>query len=603
MKKSNGSCDDDIRRRVRLSDSFSEPFIRTKRLLTESFVDLLSVDDCRKKTVLEDITVGSTPRTAYYLLLSISVLIAGFGLVTNSPAVVIGAMLVSPLMTPIFGISLGLVRGDMTLLRKAFAAEAGGVIIGIGVAVLLGLFPFAQEVTPEMLARTSPTLLDLLVAALAGTAGCLAMIDERISPVLPGIAMATALVPPLAVSGLCLAFGAVSGAWGAFLLFFANFLAILAISAILFIVAGFVTREEMGSKLKVLKRFVGPVIGLIFVTILLTHALMGIVGERRTTKAIEKVLKSELAAEPGTFIDNIVYKQKGRSIDVLALVTTPRVLSPKKVKKIQDTLSCSLSSRANLIVRCQISKDISSTGSTSCVVSRNLDGEFISEDLDPKVKRIQLSEQALRELLEEYRGTHMDLDSIDIVDLPNESILVAAVQGSRHITPLEVSRFEKVIQDRLDDKKLRLLIRSDDLTDISSKGRILYGRAHFGHLSEKEMRMCEQLEGAVAKRIEAFEDMFIPNVDAEKRGGTWHVLAEVVGTRVLTPAEVSLVEKQVSEWMGEDIRLHVWFRTELIVDNGQFMSVEGFTKKEIEKRTRKAGLDRGRPQDRGGASD
>jgi uncharacterized hydrophobic protein (TIGR00271 family) len=190
-----------------------------KDCFSRGFMDLLSVDDCRKSEVLDDIGIGSTPKATYYLLLSISVLISGFGVLTNSPAVVIGAMLVSPLMTPIFGISLGLVRGDMVLLRKAFVAEFGGVVIAVGVAAILGMFPFAQEVTPEMLSRTSPTLLDLLVAALAGVAGCLAMIDERISPVLPGIAMATALTPPLAVSGLCLAFGAYEGAWGAFFYF------------------------------------------------------------------------------------------------------------------------------------------------------------------------------------------------------------------------------------------------------------------------------------------------------------------------------------------------------------------------------------------------
>jgi len=587
MNTRNSSSDDPDRRKVRLSGSLSDPFVRAKKLITDAFIDLLSVDESRKKTVLEDIGVGSTPRAAYYLLLTISVLIAGFGLLINSPAVVIGAMLVSPLMTPIFGISLGLVRGDMTLLRKSFVAESGGVIIGIGSAAILGLLPFAQEVTPEMLARTSPTLLDLLVAALAGTAGCLAMIDERISPVLPGIAMATSLVPPLAVSGLCIAFGALDGAWGAFLLFFANFLAILAISAVLFIVAGFVSREEMGSKLRVLKRFSAPVIGLIFVTVLLTHALLGIVGERRTTKAIEDVLKKELAVEPGAFIDKIIYKRKEGNIDVLALVTTSRVLSPKKIKEMQDSLSNHLGLRANLIMRCQISKDISSTGSTSCVVSRNLDGEFISAKLDPKVKRIQLAEQVLRELLEDYRGTHLDLDSINIVDLPHGSILVANLQGSRHITPFEVARFEKAIQERLGDQKVRLLIRSEDVTDISGKGRVLYGRAHFGNLSEQVSEMQEKLEQEVKTRIERFPNIFAPNVDAEKRHGSWQVLAEVVGPRVLTPDEIRRVEKEASLSAGQEIRVRVWCRVEVMVDNGQFMSVEGFTKKEVEKKAGK----------------
>ncbi|MDY6953674.1 MAG: DUF389 domain-containing protein, partial [Thermodesulfobacteriota bacterium] len=166
-----------------------ESYARSKEAVVDGVSELFSISDRRKRTIADDIAQGSTPHTSYYILMSVSALIASFGLVANSPAVVIGAMLVSPLMTPIFGVSLALVRGDMSLLRKALQAEVGGVALAIGVATFFGLLPLSLEVTSEMLARTSPTLLDLLVAALAGLAGCLAMIDERISPVLPGIAI------------------------------------------------------------------------------------------------------------------------------------------------------------------------------------------------------------------------------------------------------------------------------------------------------------------------------------------------------------------------------------------------------------------------------
>ena len=587
MKTSNNSSDGKGKKGVNLPASFSRFFIQTRKRIADSFIDLLSTSENRKQEVRDDIAIGSTPRTAYYLLLSISILIAAFGLVTNSAAVVIGAMLVSPLMTPIFGISLGLIRGNMTLLRKAFVAEFVGVIIGIGAATILGLLPFANEVTPEMLSRTSPTLIDLIVAALAGTAGCLAMIDERISPVLPGIAMATALVPPLAVCGLCIAFGAFYGAWGAFLLFFANFLAILAISALLFVVAGFVSREEMGSKLGVLKRFLGPVIGLIFVTVLLTHALVGIIGERRTSQAIEDVLEKDLATERSTLIEKVIYKRKGDSIDILASVTTPRVLSPKKIKEMQNKLDKRLELHSNLIMRCQVTKDISSTGSASGVVGRNLNGEFISTNLNPRVKRLQIAEQVLREKFEEYRGLYLDLDNLDLVELPHCAILIASIQSSRSLTPLEVERLERAIQERLDDKQVRLLIRSDDLVDVTSKGRVLYGRAHFGNLSAKDEVAREDLERNVKTEITRFKDMFATNVDAEKRGGGWSVRAEVVGPRVLRPSEVRLIEKRVSKTTDKEVSLHLWCRVELMVDRNHFISIEDFTKEQVEKRLTK----------------
>ncbi len=545
-------------------------------------MDLLDVDACRKDEVREDIGIGSTPRMTYYLLLSISVLIAGFGLVTNSPAVVIGAMLVSPLMTPIFGISLGLVQGNFKLLRRAAVAEFGGVAIAIAVAVLLGLLPFAQEVTPEMLARTRPTLLDLMVATLAGIAGCLAMIDERISPVLPGIAMATALTPPLAVSGLCIAFGAFDGAWGAFLLFFANFLAILAVSAALFIFAGFVSREEMGSGRAVFKRFAGPVIGLIFVTVLLTHALIGITSERRTTQAIRDVLTHELATERGTFINKIIYKRKGGQIHVLASVSTPQVIPPKRIKQMQDKLDKSLDTETNLIMRCEITKDVSPTGSASGVIGQGLDGDFVTTNIHPKIRRLQLSEQVLREIFEDYPNLY--LDNLSLVELSNKPVLVATVQTSRTLLPIEVEEFQGAIRRRLGDETIRLLLRCQDLIDVTGKGRILYGRAHFGDLSSQEKAMQENVENAVTTQVTKIDHMFAPNVDAQKRGGKWHVRAEVVGPRVLKPSEIKFIERRVSDAVQEDVSLHAWCRVELVVTSEKMASVEGFTKALVKKR-------------------
>lgn len=574
----------DKRKERRLQDllSVSEALTRTSKLFRDSFVDLLDVDACRKDEVREDIAIGSTPRMTYYLLLSISALIAGFGLVTNSPAVVIGAMLVSPLMTPIFGISLGLVQGNFGLLRRAAVAEFGGVVIAIAVSVLLGFFPFAREVTPEMLARTSPTLLDLMVATLAGVAGCLAMIDERISPVLPGIAMATALTPPLAVSGLCIAFGAYDGAWGAFLLFFANFLAILAVSASLFIFAGFVSREEMGSFRALFKRFAGPVVGLVFVTILLTHALIGIISERRTTESIRAVLKHELATERGTFINKIIYKRKGDQIHVLAAVTTPQVISPKRIKEMQDALDETLERKTDLIIRCEITKDVSSTGSASGVVGQDLDGDFVTTNVHPKVRRLQLAEQVLREIFVNYPNLY--LDNLDLVELSNKPVLVASIQTSRTLLPSEVAEFQAAIRQRLGDETVRLLLRCDDLVDVTSKGRILYGRAHFGQLSPQEEGIQKNIEYAIRSQVMRLGNMFAPNVDAQKRNGKWHVRAEVVGPRVLAPEEIKTIEQRVSDAVKENVTLHAWCRVELVVTDDRMASVEDFTKELVKKR-------------------
>ncbi len=241
--------------------------------------------------MLRDIEIGSQPTAIYYVLLGLSELIAGFALIINSDATLIGANVVAPLMTPIFGVSLGLMRGDLRLLRTALVAEFGGALLGVVLCFLLGLLPFAIEPSASLLAQTRPTLIDLLVAALAGFAGVLAMIDERVSPALPGVAIATALNPPIAAIGLCLAYGAYEGAWGAFLLFFANVLAILAVGRRPVPRRGL--RHARGDRLgarpgAALRRRRRS--GLLLVTALLTSYLVGMVSDIRTQRAITAVL-------------------------------------------------------------------------------------------------------------------------------------------------------------------------------------------------------------------------------------------------------------------------------------------------------------------------
>jgi uncharacterized hydrophobic protein (TIGR00271 family) len=270
---------------------------------------LLSVSPQRKAQVLDEISHGYVPRTLYYVLLLASAGIAAFGLLANSAAVVISAMLVSPLMAPIFGIALALSRGDLLLLRHAAIAEFGGVLMIIGFACLLGLLPFALEVTPEMLARTRPNVLDLIVATLAGLADGLALVDERTSPALPGVAIATSLTPPLATCGLSLAFGAYQGAWGAFLLFFANFLAILAVSAAIFVLAGFVTRAELGTRADFLKRFSAGGIGLLAVAAILTRQLIVMIDDWRLKQSIVTTIEHALADDAGARLARVVYEQ------------------------------------------------------------------------------------------------------------------------------------------------------------------------------------------------------------------------------------------------------------------------------------------------------
>lgn len=175
---------------------------------------------------------GGALTGGYLMLTAVSAAIAILGLLLSSPAVVIGAMLLSPLMGPILLLGLSFWTVDWAATRKALGSLGVGFGIALAVSIALTYASPLKEPTSEILARSRPTLFDLLVAVFSGLAGGYAVVRRRGEAVI-GVAIATALMPPLAVVG----FGVGTGAWkiaaGALLLFFTNLIAIaLAVAAV-----------------------------------------------------------------------------------------------------------------------------------------------------------------------------------------------------------------------------------------------------------------------------------------------------------------------------------------------------------------------------------
>ena len=198
------------------------------RLLRMRLADLVLIPnlagqagDHLRQQVYEDgrLTVG------YMLMCGLSAGIAALGLLQSSTAVVIGAMLISPLMTPIVALGFAFASLDGKRIREAARVVAIGALIGISIGALLTFVSPIRNATPEILARTEPTLLDLAVALLSGVAGGYAIVREKGGTAI-GVAIATALMPPLAVVGYGLGVWRLDYAGGAFLLFLTNLAAI-----------------------------------------------------------------------------------------------------------------------------------------------------------------------------------------------------------------------------------------------------------------------------------------------------------------------------------------------------------------------------------------
>jgi uncharacterized hydrophobic protein (TIGR00271 family) len=189
-----------------------------------------------------DIGDVSGKMSRFWILLLLSAAIATAGILNDSTATVIGAMIVAPLGTPIMGIALGVVTGDARRLSASFATVVAGALAVVVLSGLLAwILPQLQPLSTngEITGRTSPSLIDLVAAVATGFAGAYGLARKDVSDVMPGVAIAISLVPPLSVVGITAAAGDWGSAWGAFLLFASNVVSMIIAGTIMFTLYGY----------------------------------------------------------------------------------------------------------------------------------------------------------------------------------------------------------------------------------------------------------------------------------------------------------------------------------------------------------------------------
>ena len=187
----------------------------------QEYMDLRKDKDDEKLTV-ESIRKGVEFKGANLWILIFAIFMASLGLNVNSTAVIIGAMLISPLMGPIMGLGLSVGINDLELMKRSFKSFVIATAFSVATSTLYFLCTPIAEAQSELLARTSPTIYDVFIALFGGMAGVVALSTKEKGNVIPGVAIATALMPPLCTAG----FGLATGNWmyflGAFYLYFIN---------------------------------------------------------------------------------------------------------------------------------------------------------------------------------------------------------------------------------------------------------------------------------------------------------------------------------------------------------------------------------------------
>jgi uncharacterized hydrophobic protein (TIGR00271 family) len=248
-------------------------------------------------------------------------------------------------------VSLGIVQGDVRLLWQAAGTVLRGAALAAGIGLLVGLVIPLYTPTAEILSRTQPTLVDLVIAILSGAAGAYAQCRRNVLGALAGVAVAVALVPPLAIIGIGLTLGSGAIAGGALLLFLTNLSAIVTAGSVVFMLFGF--RPDPGRRVRVFSRGIASVLAMLgLVVVLLTILTINSLQESRVRRTLDTALNVEARQLPGVELidwsieertgDRLVLRVEVRSVDPITAQQATE-LQERVARRVQRPVTLTLS--------------------------------------------------------------------------------------------------------------------------------------------------------------------------------------------------------------------------------------------------------------------
>lgn len=293
------------------------------------------------KTLFTTLRESASFSSSFAVLMILSVLLATTGLYANSSPVIIGAMILAPLMSPIISLAMGTIRLDISLLVKSTKTLSFGIFLALFVSSCYALIIPLEQITQEMTSRLHPNLLDLIVAILSGIAGAYAHAKEEIAKSLAGVAIAVALVPPLSVSGIGLGMMNFDVIYGAFLLFVTNFIGIILSASLTFVVLGFAPIK------KAVKSLMGSFTMMIIISIPLVISFSQLVEQNKVFKEVSKIKSVKIGDEKVFFnVKSIEIKKEAIYLELELL--TSHMINLQELYKVKENLERKLGKEVHI---------------------------------------------------------------------------------------------------------------------------------------------------------------------------------------------------------------------------------------------------------------
>ena len=370
----------------------------------EKLIDLIRsiIDSFRLKNEREDFNIissnidsGVVFKGTNLWILVFAVFICSLGLNVNSAAVVIGAMLVSPIMGPIIGMGFGIATTDLNLLKKALYNYLFAALVGIIASTLYFSLTPINVAQTEMLARTSPNIYDVLIAFFGGLAGIIAISSKMKGNVIPGVAIATALMPPLCTAGYGLATLQMEFFLGAFYLFFINTVFISLATLLTARILKFPQKENLDDKIA--KRTNRIILAITILTIIPSiYFGYTMVKQDRFNQKAEAFLKSEIATHP---IPNVylLNQEVDASIQKITLTYGGELIPKEEQEAMKRKLS------------------IFELENTTLEIKQGFANLKDKEDVNPLAAELLAKEKLINSIKDELKIKNSNLDSVKMV--------------------------------------------------------------------------------------------------------------------------------------------------------------------------------------------
>lgn len=453
---------------MEMNQSSKKMFVIRKFL--NEYLDLRKDKDNELATV-ESIRKGVEFKGANLWILIFAIFMASLGLNVNSTAVIIGAMLISPLMGPIMGVGLSVGLNDFELMKRSLKSFFITTLFSVTTATIFFLISPVAEGQSELLARTSPTIYDVFIALMGGLAGVTALSTKEKGNVIPGVAIATALMPPLCTAGYGLATGNLIYFLGAFYLYFINSV-FISLATFLGVRVMHFKRKEFVDKRreKTVRKYI------VFIAVLTmcpaVYLTVGIIQDTFFRGAVNKFVTEQLSFENTQVLDKkIITEGKVREIRVVLIgqevpeASIAIARSKMKDYKLKDTKLVVMQGMNNesldiSSIRAMVMEDFYKNSEQRLVEQKQK-----IEALEKDLKRYQSFNELGKQIIPELKVLYPSVKSVSIshaveisVDsLRTDTVTLAVLKFGKTPNASEEKKISNWLKARTGAKKLRLI--------------------------------------------------------------------------------------------------------------------------------------------------